>query len=105
MLRVAISRAGVAVAGSGGSVPTAVPHNVGDVAFGGTVEVNNTTQASAATPIHEDTFNIQAGWFYRPTPEERIVISPSGILVVELPVAPADSITMSGTITFEAIGG
>lgn len=104
MKRVQISRAPTA-SGSGGSTPTARPHNLGDAAFGGTVEANNTAQATGTVTIHEDTFNIRAGWAYRPTPEERIVMSPSERLVVELPVAPTDEITMSGSITFEEIGG
>jgi len=103
-LRVQISRAPTA-SGSGGSTPTARPHNEGDAAFGGTVETNNTTQATGTVVIYEDTFNVQAGWAYRPTPEEMIIISPGGRLVVELPVAPTDSLTMSGSITFEEIGG
>jgi hypothetical protein len=91
--------------GSGGSSLTAVAHHTGDAAFGGTCEANNTTQATTTTTLHSDTFNVQAGWLYQPTPEERIVLSPSARLVVELPTAPADSLTMSGTVTFEEIGG
>ncbi len=103
MLSVQISRC--TGSGSAGSTPTAQKHNVGDAAFGGTVEANNTTQGATATPIFSEAFNVQAGWFYRPTPEERIILSPSGRIVVELPVAPADALTMSGSITFEEIGG
>jgi len=92
--------------GSGGTTPTAAAHQVGDAAFGGTVEANNTTQATTTTVIRADAFNIQGGWVYQPTPEERIVISPSGRVVLELPSAPTpDAITMSSTITFEEIGG
>lgn len=104
-LRVQISRTDGTTSGSGGSTPTARPHEKGDAAFGGTVEANNTTQATVTTVIVEDTFNVQAGWQWRPTPEERITLSPSETVVVELPVAPADAITMSGSITFEEIGG
>jgi len=104
MLRVQISRS-TGTAGSGGSVPTARPHEVGSPAYGGTVEANNTTQAGTTTVLFEEAFNVQAGWYFVPTPEERIIISPSGVLVVELPAAPADSLTMEGSITFEAIGG
>lgn len=103
MLSIRVSRC--TGSGSGGTTPTAQPHEVGDPAFGGSVEVNNTTQGAAATEIFSDAFNVQAGWFYRPTPEERIVLSPSGRIVVELPAAPADALTMSGSITFEEIGG
>ena len=103
-LRVQISRAPTA-SGTGGSTLTPRPHEEGDAAFGGTVEANNTGQATGTVTIHEDTFNVQAGWAYKPTPEERIVISPGGRLVVELPVAPGEALTMSGSITFEEIGG
>lgn len=104
MLRIQLSKAPTA-SGSGGSTPTARPLETGDAAFGGTVEANNTTQATGTVVIDEEAFNIQAGYFYRPTPEERIVLSPSERFVVELPVAPADELTMSGSITIEEIGG
>ena len=104
MLPVQISRS-TGSAGSGGTVPTARPHNVGTAAFGGTVEVNNTTQAGTTVVLLSEAFNIRSGWFYNPPPDERVVISPSGIVVVELPVAPADELTMEGSITFEEIGG
>jgi len=103
MLRVTIERA--ATSGSLGTTPTARPLEVGDPAFGGVVEANNTTRAGTLTLLQSLPFNVQAGLFYQPTPEERIVISPSGILVVGLPAAPADSLTMSGTIIFEEVGG
>lgn len=104
MLRVLISRS-TGSSGSGGSTLTARAHETGTASFGGSVESNNTTQATTTTEILADVFNIQAGWLYCPTPEERIVLSPSARLVIELPAAPGDSITMSGTITFEEIGG
>jgi len=105
-LEVILSKA-TGTAGSGGSTITARPHQLGSAAFGGTVERNNTTQAGTTIEIHADTFNIQAGWYYSPDPEkdEEIVLSPSEVFVVELPVAPTDAITMSGSITLEEIGG
>jgi hypothetical protein len=103
-LQIQISRS-TGTSGSGGSTLTPVAHEGGDAAFGGTVEANNTTQATTTTVIHSDTFNIQAGWQFRPTPEERIYISPSARVVVELPGAPTDAVTMSGTIVIEEIGG
>lgn len=105
-LRIRLIR-GHATSGSGGSSPTVAPLEFGDPAFGGTVEANNTTVASTGTPVtmHSEPFNVRAGFVYRPTPEERITLSPSQRLVVNLPGAPADSLTMSGTIVFEEIGG
>ncbi len=91
--------------GSGGSTVTATPLELGDAAFGGTVEANNTTQSTEGTLIHADTFNVLAGYQYMPTPETRIVISPSDRLNIELQAAPGDSLTMNGTIVFEEIGG
>lgn len=98
MLPVTISRA--ATSGSGGASVTPRPHVVGHPAFGGTAERNNTTQAGTPTVIIADCFNVQAGWLYVPVPEERIWLPPSGIAVMTLNVAPADSLTMSGSITF-----
>lgn len=91
--------------GSGGSTPTPAPLALGDAAFGGTTEVNNTTQSTEGTQLHAEAFNVRAGFYYRPTPEERITISPSDRLIIELQAAPADSLTMSGTAIIEEIGG
>ena len=91
--------------GSGGANATERPLEVGFPASGSAVETNNTTQGGTPVVIHSEGFNVQAGWAYRPTPEERPVVSPSGIIAIELPSAPADSLTMSGTLTFEEIGG
>ena len=98
---------GYTTSGSGGAAITARPHELGDAAFGGTVERNNTTQAVNGTGVvrNAETFNIRVGWQYTPTPEMRMVISPSARFVLELPAAPADAVTMTGSITFEEIGG
>lgn len=98
---------GHTTSGSGGSSVTPVPLAAGDAAFGGTAEANNTTAATGGTPatVHADVFNVALGIQYRPTPEERIIISPSQRLVVNLPGAPADALTMSGTAIIEEIGG
>jgi len=103
MLPILIHRG--STSGSGGSTPTPAPLEMGDAAFGGTVEANNTTQSTEGTQIHAESFHIAAGFDFHPTPECRPVISPSGRLVVELQGAPADSLTMDGTIVFEEIGG
>ncbi len=107
MLTVVIQQ-GATTSGSGGSGPTANPILLGDAAFGGAIEVNNTTEASAGTIVnmYRESFNVRVGWFYRPTPEERLVISPSARMTITLiSTTPADEITMSGTIIIEEIGG
>lgn len=107
ILRIEVRRGLLAVAsGSGGSTVVPVPQGIADAAFGGTVETNNTTRATAGSP---DTLNIlgQYGWNVRVpiekvyTPETRPSIPPGGTLTVGLPVAPGDSLTVGGTITFE----
>ncbi len=89
--------------GSGGSSVTPSPAAVGGAAFGGTLEANNTTQSVEGTFLHAEAFNIQIGFYW--FPPRPIVISPSGLFIVELQVAPADSLTMNGTIGFREIGG
>lgn len=98
---------GHTVSGSGGSSPAAVPMELGDAAFGGTVEANNTTQANTGTIVthYSWDWNIRGPFDKIFTPETRPVLSPSRRMCIELPAAPADSITMSGSITFEEIGG
>jgi len=98
-------KTGATTSGSGGTTPTAVPNGTGWTAFGGTVEVNNTTKATAGTIVTRFSDN----WYLPPaymqiwTPETRIRVAPSARMTVELATTPADSITMSGTITFELV--
>ena len=91
--------------GSGGSVPTPTPMNLGDAAAGTVVEANNTSQGTEGTFIHAESFNVMAGLQIWWTPETRPVISPSDLLHIELQTAPADPLTMSGTVYFEEMGG
>lgn len=91
--------------GSGGSTPTPTPKQLGSPAFGGTVEANNTSQSTEGTFQDTEAWNVQIGLHWIFTPDEQIVISPSDRLIIELQDAPTDSITMSGTITFEELGG
>lgn len=91
--------------GSGGSSVTPNPKEVGDAAFGGTCEANNTSQSVESAPLVSSAFNAQIGFFWTPTPEERPVVSPGGLFIVELQNAPADALTMHGYIVFEEIGG
>lgn len=104
VLRIELT-SGHSTSGSGGSAPTAIPRNIGQAAFGGTVEVNNTTQASSGTIVthYVWNWNIRVGFDKIFTPETRPRIAPSGRMCLELPAAPADSITASGSITFEEV--
>jgi len=97
---------GATSSGSGGSSPTIAPLHFGDAASTVTVEANNTTQASAGTIVtmRADVWNVRVPYQYLPTPETRIILSPSQRFTVSIP-APADAITLSATIVFEEIGG
>ncbi|HUS97124.1 MAG TPA: hypothetical protein VMX97_10325 [Hyphomicrobiaceae bacterium] len=96
---------GFTVSGSGGSTVTPTALDPGGAAADATVEANNTTQATTSgVQIFADAFNIQAGYQLWFPPENRITIAGAQRLVVELPVAPTDSITLSSTIFFEELG-
>ena len=107
MLRVQISRS-TSNSSAVGTAVTPRPHLVNDQAFGGTVRISNTYSATNLVVLSE-TFNVQAGWYYTPTPEERIVIPPKSAGVTypsirfDIPVAPADEISASARVTFEVI--
>jgi hypothetical protein len=107
MLRVQILR-GHTTSGSGGSAatPAPLPSSAG-VAAGFAAETNNTTIASAGTAValHSEAFNIRAGLQYIPTPEARPGASRANVtLVVRLMAAPADALSVSGTLIVEEMG-
>lgn len=104
VLRIELT-SGHTASGSAGSSVTPVPRNIGQAAFGGTCEANNTTQAASGTIVthYVWNWNIRVGFDKIFTPETRPRIAPSGRMCLELPAAPADSITCSGSITFEEV--
>jgi len=72
------------------------------------VRTSDTTPAASPLIILSDTFNLQAGWLYLPTPEERIVMTSQAakdVFVVTLPNAISGSSAFAGSITFEEILG
>ena len=90
--------------GSGGSAPTARALDPKVGAASATVRANDTTEASAGTEeiMHAEAFNIRSGWVFLPTPEMRIKAdNTSDIIAVRLLDAPADALTMSGTLYWE----
>lgn len=95
-------RQGQTVSGSAGSAGTAVPLDVDDAAAGSTVETNNTTQANTGTIVT----NWVGGWNIRVpldkvwTPETRPTVKGGRRMTVELVAAPADSVTVSGCLTW-----
>lgn len=107
-LHVTIRRVtGAPTSGSGGSTATPAAREGGQAASGSTVEINNTTQLTGGTNtvLWAESFNVMAGFNYLPVPEDRLVISPSTRLLVELETAPGDAVTMSGNVVFDEVGG
>lgn len=103
MLRIDLARSDMTINGSLGSVVTPVGHSPGSPAAATVAEANNTTLSTVQTIVLSDTFNVQAGWLYVPTPEERIIVLPTDGFIVSLPAAPNDSLTFAGSVTFEEI--
>lgn len=100
---------GTVTSGSGGASVTPLPVEYQDSAFGGTVERNNTTIMAVGTGTLNTDLELIAWNIRIPiqriyTPETRPIIGPSNRWTLELETVPADSITMSGMITFEEIG-
>lgn len=101
---------GNTVAGSGGTTPVARPLQTGYPAFlttNGVVLCNNTTVASSGTElvIHEDNFNVQIGYQWRPAPNEYIIISGASTERVCIRLsAPADALILGGTLNFTVLG-
>ena len=92
---------GHSTGGSGGSAATPRPLDPGDAAAGFAAEVNNTTVAADGTAVdlHAGAFNIRAGlaiWW----PPEACPVANQGntTIVVRLMAAPADALSMSGTL-------
>ena len=104
MLRVRIQR-GMTTVGSGGGTMTPCDIANSGTAAVSTARINDTTIASAGTItiVHEDCFNVRAGWVWMPTPEMRPVCVVSTRIAVGLVTTPADSLTMSGTMYFEEL--
>lgn len=96
-----------ATSGSGGSAatPVNISGHTGSITPGTTAEVNNTTVASTGSPItlFADAWNVQAPFLWIPTEKEhRIVLEASQRFVVRI-TAPADAITLNGTLLFEEV--
>lgn len=103
-LRIIIRRGGTTV-GSGGSAATEYPLDPSAPTASAAVRYNDTTAVTSGTIInlHAEAFNVRTGWVYLPTPETRIIVRNAEFLEVYLAAAPADSVTMGGTIYWEEL--
>lgn len=97
---------GAPASGSGGSVSTPRPLHQGDAAAGVTAEVNNTTVLTGGTDVvlWAESWNVRNGFSFYPAPEDRLIFSPATRCVIDM-TAPNDSLTISGTVLIEEIGG
>ncbi len=98
---------GHATTGSGGTAGAENALQPGMPAADTLTELNNTTIATAGTPLDllTDVFNTRVGYQWVPTPDEyHYVTQADGLYVVRLPVGPADALSMSGYIVWEEIG-
>lgn len=60
--------------------------------------VNASGEGTDGDVLYEDGFNILNGWLWVPAEDDRIVVSPSGIIGLKFPTAP--SATFAAGITF-----
>lgn len=100
---------GSVTSGSGGSTVTPQPIDNGDAAPTVTVEANNTTRMAVGSgtldSIGKYGWNVRIPFEKIFTPETRPTVAPSDRITFSLNDAPADSITCSGHVVFEEIGG
>lgn len=101
LLSVSLLR-GHSTSGSGGTSVTPSNLEPWSRASVTTVEANNTTVASGGSPetLLVDAWNVAANFWYAPPPDEQIRINFDQRFVVRI-TAPADSLTVNGTIVFE----
>jgi len=98
---------GIGSTSSNGTAITPQPKEDGFAAAGATVERNGTTRMTGGTLEILENF----GWNIRIplekiyTPEARPIITPGDRWTLSLPTGPLDSLTTSGKVTFEEIGG
>ena len=103
---------GNTTSGTGGASVTPGQFDPYGRAAASTVERNNTTVASAGSPVtlYADAFNVRAGFYWRASnygqgqyaSQFGILLQPSQRFVARITV-PADALTMNGTLVFEEV--
>lgn len=106
-LKVIINRGVGVTSGSGGSTATPAPLDASDQASGATVEINNTTRITGGTitELEPHVWNLRAPYPFFYPPELRPLVRAGDRLAFELETTVADSVTISGVVWFEEIGG
>ena len=92
-------------AGTGAAVtPRAMA--VGTGALGATAIESITADPTPGDILVKEPFNAASGWVWTPYDEsEAIIVSPSGIIVLHLPVAPSAAMNIISGFTFYEVGG
>lgn len=105
LLRIAFNRLPATVTvGSGGSASatgTLNPMSVNDTAASFTGRTNDTTPATTsgtARTLHADGWNVRIPYVWVPPPEHRILVANAEAVVFKLLAAPADAVSVSGTL-------
>ena len=92
-----------------GTGVTPAPSHSGDAAYGGTVRriITGASLASETTPLFPLSQNSLNGWFWLPTPEARIYLSPTAGTAgrITIKIDAAVTLTISGYIVIEELGG
>jgi hypothetical protein len=95
-------------AGTGGITGTARKlGGVLDASASSTLKAFNGTLATTSgtlETLRRSSENFLNGWHWVFTPETRIVVPPSGVIVVRMATAPSVTLTMDAEIIFEEIG-
>lgn len=91
---------GFTASGSGGSAATPAPISPNAAAAGFTAEVNNTTLANTGTTttLLSTAFNVRAGYINYFPIDARPGCSQGNTSIVVRMTAPADSVTLNGTL-------
>lgn len=97
---------GFTTSGTGGTAPTPVPMSPNSSAAGFTAEVNNTTLANTGTTttLHSTAFNVRAGYVQWFPIDARPAANQGNTTIVVRLTAPADSLTMNGTLWVRELG-
>ena len=82
-----------------------VQRHTGGPTAGSSLTGPTTTVASTASAVVNlsDSFNVAAGFYYKPDWDERIVVPPSGKFMLRVGT-PNDALTLNGTIVLQEIG-
>ena len=110
MVRLTTNRgSGAVTSGSGGSTAAIAPIVRTHPAFGGTIEINNTTKLAVGsgtltTDLEVYNWNVRIPLLQLWTPEIRPIILGGEYWTLECETTVADTVTFDGTLWFEVLG-